>query len=230
MAAIYLEISAELGGAWAAGALIGAERGYHGRAAGLRTHALVGLAAAAAVMVCLAPTFTPGLFPGGSPRLDPTRLAQGVMTGVGFLGAGVIFKEGVNVQGLTTAASVWATAAIGLLFGVGAFLPAGLATAGVLVTLLVLRWVEGCLPMQVYAWSVFRFRADDAPDKAGLEEFLASLGVSLRELSYARSHDGAILEFSGNLVGQRSQAFDDLATKLRGLAGLVEFELSRISK
>ncbi len=73
------------------------ERSHHGRAAGFRTHALVALASAAAVMVSLAPSFTANVFPGGAPRLDPTRLAQGVMTGVGFLGAGVIFKEGVNV-------------------------------------------------------------------------------------------------------------------------------------
>src|ERR1700694_1490242 len=146
MAAIYGQILVELGAAWFAGALIGCERSFHGRAAGFRTHALVALAAASAMMVCLAPTFTPGVFPGGAERLDPTRLAQGVLTGIGFLGAGVIFKEGVNVQGLTTAASVWATAAIGLLFGVGAYVPGSLATAGVLTTLLVLRWVENLLP------------------------------------------------------------------------------------
>jgi putative Mg2+ transporter-C (MgtC) family protein len=230
VAAIYLQVSTELGAAWTAGALIGSERTYHGRAAGFRTHALVGLAAAAAVMVSLAPTFTAGVYPGDAPRLDPTRLAQGVMTGIGFLGAGVIFKEGVNVQGLTTAASVWATAAIGLLFGVGAFVPGAIATAGVLATLVMLRWVEAYLPAQVYAWSVFKFRAADAPDKAGLQAQLASRGVSLSELSYARSHDGAILEFSGNLVAKEDHVFDDLALHLRGLAGLVEFELARISK
>ncbi|HEV2531642.1 MgtC/SapB family protein [Phenylobacterium sp.] len=230
MTSIYLQVAAGLGAAWTAGAVIGAERSFHGRAAGFRTHALVGLAAAAAVMVSLAPTFAPGVFPGGAARLDPTRLAQGVMTGIGFLGAGVIFKEGVNVQGLTTAASVWATAAIGLLCGVGAYVPAGFATLGVVATLLMLRWVEDRLPAQVYAWSVFRFRTPEAPDKAGLQAMLAARGVSMRELSYARSHDGAILEFSGNLMARRDRAFDDLAEHLRALPALAEFELSRISK
>jgi putative Mg2+ transporter-C (MgtC) family protein len=230
MISIYVEISAELGAAWVAGSLIGSERSYHGRAAGFRTHALVALASAAAVMVSLAPSFTPDVFPGGTPRLDPTRLAQGVMTGVGFLGAGVIFKEGVNVQGLTTAASVWATAAIGLLFGVGAFVPGGLATAGVLATLLMLRWVERYIPSHVYAWSVFRFRAADAPGKDGLLSMMTARGVSFAELSYARSHDGAILEFSGNLTANEDRSFDDLAAHLRAVPGLVEFELSRISK
>jgi putative Mg2+ transporter-C (MgtC) family protein len=230
MAAIYLEITQELGAAWGAGALIGAERSFHGRSAGFRTHALVGLAAAGSVMVSLAPTFSPHLFPGDTLRLDPTRLAQGVMTGVGFLGAGVIFKEGINVQGLTTAASVWATAAIGLLFGVGAFAPGAMTTAAVLITLLLLRWFESALPSRIYAWSVFRFRAADAPDRAGLQTLVACEGVSLQELSYARSHDGAILEFSGSLVARREAAFDGLAARLRELPGLAEFELSRISK
>jgi putative Mg2+ transporter-C (MgtC) family protein len=230
MAPIYMQISAELGAAWLAGALIGWERSYHGRAAGFRTHALVGLAAAAAMMVSLAPTFTPTLFPGANPGLDPTRLAQGVLTGIGFLGAGVIFKEGVNVQGLTTAASVWATAAIGLLFGVGGYFPGTLATVGVLATLVVLRWVERYLPAQVYAWSAFRFRAVDAPAAEALQALLATRGVAFRELSYARSHDGAILEFSGNLTALRDRDFDELEGHLRDFPGLVEFELSRISK
>jgi putative Mg2+ transporter-C (MgtC) family protein len=230
MSAIYVQISVELSAAWIAGALIGFDRSYHGRAAGFRTHALVALASAAAVMVALAPTLAAGVSPGGAVALDPTRLAQGVMTGIGFLGAGVIFKEGVNVQGLTTAASVWATAAIGLLFGVGAFFPASLATVGVLATLLLLRWVENILPSRVYAWSVFRFRAGEAPNKANLVSLLAAQGVSVQELSYARSQQGAIMEFSGNLMAKHERAFDELADFLRALSGLVEFELARISK
>jgi putative Mg2+ transporter-C (MgtC) family protein len=230
MTSIYAQIAAQLGAAWLAGGLIGFERSFHGRAAGFRTHALVAIASAAAVMVCLAPTFAPAAYPGGTPRLDPTRLAQGVMTGIGFLGAGVIFKEGVNVQGLTTAASVWATAAIGLLLGLGEYPAGGLATAAVLTTLLVLRWVERFLPTQAYAWCVFRFRAAEAPDRASLVSLLGVHGVSLRELSYARSHDGAFLEFSGNVVAKGDQALDDLAVSLRDLDSLAEFELSRISK
>ncbi len=61
-------------------------------------------------------------------RTDPTRMAQGIMTGIGFLGAGVIFKEGLSVRGLTTAASIWITAAIGILIGVGFYEPAAIAT------------------------------------------------------------------------------------------------------
>lgn len=231
MTSIYAQIGAELTAAWAAGGVIGFERSFHGRAAGIRTHAVVAIAAAATVMVSLAPAFAPGgSFPGGTAMLEPTRLAQGVMTGIGFLGAGVIFKEGVSVQGLTTAASIWATAAIGLLFGLGEYGAGAIATVAILVTLVALRWLEERLPAQVYAWCVFRFRALDAPHRAGLVSLLANHGVSLREISFARSRDGAILEFSGNAMAKRNQAFDDLGATLRTLEGLVEFELSRIGK
>ena len=230
MTSTHADIAMCLVAAWIAGGLIGLERSYHGRAAGFRTHALVAIAAASTMLISFAPTFAPGVFPGDTPRLDPTRLAQGVMTGIGFLGAGVIFKEGVSVQGLTTAASVWATAAVGLLFGVGEYVSGAMATAAILVTLLVLRWVEGYLPARVYAWCVFRFRAAEAPDKDGLATLLAAHGIRVRDLSYARSHEGAILEFSGNISARRKEAIDDLATSLRDLESLAEFELSRISK
>ena len=98
-----------------AGGLIGLERSFHGRPAGFRTHALVCLASALLMTVTAfqsvwIPEADLELF-----RTDPTRMAQGIMTGIGFLGAGVIFKEGLNVRGLTTAASIWITAAIGIL-------------------------------------------------------------------------------------------------------------------
>ncbi len=98
--------------AWGAGAAVGFERSFNGRAAGFRTHSLVALAAASAMLISYLPGISSG-YP-STARLDPTRLAQGVMTGLGFLGAGVIFKEGVSVQGLTTAAALWATAALGM--------------------------------------------------------------------------------------------------------------------
>jgi putative Mg2+ transporter-C (MgtC) family protein len=230
MSALYVQIAMCLGAAWLAGGVIGAERSFRVRAAGFRTHAVVAIASASVMLVALGPSFMPGAYPGGAPRLDPTRLAQGVMTGIGFLGAGVIFKEGVNVQGLTTAASVWATAAIGLLFGLGEYAAGAMATAAVLLTLLALRWVENIFPARVYAWSRFRFRAAEAPDQASLIDLLRRHDVSLRELSFGRSHDGAILEFSGNVMAANDRALDALAASLRELASLAEFELSRISK
>ena len=226
---LYAHIAANLAAAWLAGGLIGVERSYHGRAAGFRTHCLVAIASAAAVLVAYVPVLNP-LFPGSPLLEDPGRMAQGVMTGVGFLGAGVIYKEGVNVQGLTTAASVWATAAIGLLCGLGAWAPGAAATVAVLTTLLVLRWAELKMPSNVYVWSVFRFRSETAPTGAGLKALLAESGASMSEPSYARRQDGAILEYSGTLMFRGPKDLHDLAERLRTLAGLAEYELQRISK
>ena len=103
----HLEIAIHLGAAWLAGSVIGAERSFHGRPAGFRTHALVCLASALLMLITV---YQEDWFPmpvTDVVRVDPQRMAQGIMTGIGFLGAGVIFKEGLSVRGLTTAASIW---------------------------------------------------------------------------------------------------------------------------
>ncbi len=217
MSPLIVQIVQGLAGALLAGALIGAERTFHGRA-GFRTHALVALAAAAAVMA------------GTGDASAMSRLGQGVITGVGFVGAGVIFKEGVSVQGLTTAASVLATAAIGILFGMGRVEGAAAATAAVLVVLILMRWIEDAMPTRVYAWSVFRFAAEAAPDKAGLDALLARHGVTLREVSYCRTDGGTVMEFRGVVAVSTDRGLDDLAAALQRSDGLKEFDLSRISK
>jgi len=112
------------------GGLMGLERQFHRRMAGTRTHALVAGGAAAFVM-------TAPLIPG-----DPSaqgRIISYVVSGVGFLGAGVIFKEGAQVQGLNTAASIWCAAAVGTLAGIGFPLYAAVTAAGVLIVNAALR-------------------------------------------------------------------------------------------
>jgi putative Mg2+ transporter-C (MgtC) family protein len=225
-----LQIAVNLGAAWLAGGLIGIERSYHGRAAGFRTHCIVAISACAAVMVSYIPQLQPALFHGSASVDNAGRIGQGIMTGIGFLGAGVIFRAGVNIQGLTTAATVWATAGIGLLFGVGAYVPAVLATAAVLTTLIVLRWVELWLPAKIYVWSTFRFEADKAPTGERLRAFLKEEGASLGEMSYARTQGGALLEYSGTIVTTKAVTLHVIAERLRAHDGLVEYELERISK
>ncbi len=230
VAPLALDIARNLLGGWLAGLLIGVERSYNGRAAGFRTHALVGLASAATATLAMQPMLLmAGGGPGGHP-LDPTRLGQGVMTGIGFLGAGVIFKEGVSVQGLTTAASVWTTAAAGLLFGVGMIWAGAGVTALAVVTLLVFRWLEGVIPWKVYALGVFRFQADRAPTETALAELLDQHAVSVRNTSYKLLQGGEIFEYSTFLETRRQDAFNRLGGRLRAIPGLVEYEVSRISK
>src|SRR5947207_3968062 len=89
-------------------------------------------------------------------RADRTRMAQGIMTGIGFLGAGVIFKEGLTVRGLTTAASIWVTAAIGILVGIGFWYAAILGAVAVLLVLALFRLIERRLPSEFYAHHMLR--------------------------------------------------------------------------
>src|SRR5476651_2386625 len=99
-------------GALALGLLVGYERSYNGRAAGMRTYGLVCMASTALTAF----VGQSALWYGGSAGhvlADPTRVVQGVVTGVGFLGAGVIMKDGLSISGLTTAASIWAASTIG---------------------------------------------------------------------------------------------------------------------
>src|SRR6266542_396049 len=125
----YGEMALHLMIALAAGGIIGLERSYHGRPAGFRTHALV--CVASSVLMILTVYHVKWFEAAFLERvtIDPTRMAQGIMTGIGFLGAGVIMKEGLTVRGLTTAASIWITAGIGILVGIGFYLPAALTTA-----------------------------------------------------------------------------------------------------
>ena len=96
-----------------AGLLIGLEGGWHQKSAGLRTNTLVVVGSALYVMLSIKLTQTEG---------DVTRIIAQVVTGIGFLGAGIIFKEGINVRGLTTAATVWCSSAIGCMAAAGYFL------------------------------------------------------------------------------------------------------------
>jgi len=108
---LQLEISLELVFAAFLSMIIGIDRERRDRAAGLRTHMLVGLGA------CLFTTLSSHAFPNG----DPTRVASNIVTGIGFLGAGTIIQRKSGVHNLTTAASIWATAAVGMAVGLGAW-------------------------------------------------------------------------------------------------------------
>jgi putative Mg2+ transporter-C (MgtC) family protein len=120
---VFLDITIRLLASLFIGGLIGLERSYHGRPAGFRTHSLVCLSTSLLMLVTVYETRWFTTLAPGRVSLDPTRMAQGIMTGIGFLGAGTIIKDGLSVRGLTTAASIWITAAIGILIGIGFYFP-----------------------------------------------------------------------------------------------------------
>jgi putative Mg2+ transporter-C (MgtC) family protein len=118
--------------------LIGIERQVHRRTAGLRTHILVSLGSC---LIMLTSMYVFDIYKDIVP-LDPARIAAGVVTGIGFLGAGTIIRERQEVRGLTTAASLWVVAGIGLAVGIGFYNAAIYATALTLIVLFLLRYIE----------------------------------------------------------------------------------------
>jgi len=117
-----------------AGTLIGLERQIHNKSAGMRTNALVSMGAAMFVMISLKITGTEGG--------DATRIIGQIVTGIGFLGAGVILHQGINIQGLTTAATIWCSAAVGCLAASGFFMEAAVSTIAVILVNILLRWID----------------------------------------------------------------------------------------
>lgn len=125
----------------ALGSLIGLERELRKRPAGLRTHMLVSLGAAAFLLVGYEILFSTAA---GDPsaRIDPTRIVEGVITGIGFLGAGSIIQSRGSIQGITTGAAIWIAGAIGVACATGNFILAGLVTGIALVIVVVLGFFE----------------------------------------------------------------------------------------
>jgi putative Mg2+ transporter-C (MgtC) family protein len=222
----YLTITAHLLTAMLAGGVIGMERSFHGRPAGFRTHALVCLASSLLMTVT---AFQGSWIPPASAdlfRTDPTRMAQGIMTGIGFLGAGVIFKEGLNVRGLTTAASIWITAAIGILFGIGFYYPAILATALALITLSLFRWIEAKIPSHYYANNTIAFYRDRVPSKEAIRELLTQYGFRIEGVSYEISQDGLLFEYKMTIRTNDPDNLMRLAEHLNAADEVKRFQIS----
>ena len=132
---LFTDIVLRMGIATLIGALIGLEREIHGISAGLRTNALVCLGAALFTIVSIQ-------FAILDPRVDIARVAAGVVTGIGFLGAGAIFFDKKAVHGFTTAANIWVVAALGMMIGIGEILVSLIGAGFILVVLVVGKLLE----------------------------------------------------------------------------------------
>ena len=143
--ALQIDLSVRLLVAALLGGVIGVEREIHEHPAGTRTHLLVAVGCALFTELSIY-GFQSG--PQGAPAVDPSRVAAQIVTGIGFLGAGAILKYGTSIRGLTTAASLWATAAIGIAAGTGQWILAIVGTAIVLVSLWPLSRVTHALRMR----------------------------------------------------------------------------------
>ncbi len=197
-----LEIAVlNLGVALLLGAAIGFERQWRQRLAGLRTSALVALGAASFTVFAAA-------FPD---EVSPTRVAAQVVSGIGFLGAGIIFREGFNVRGLTTAATLWAVAAIGLLAGSGQYILAVAATGMVIFVNLVLRPLSQFLKRRAlpqldnaesYAVEIVCRASEEARLRTLLMQGLAAGGLHLSGLESETIEQSDRVRIVASLSGQ----------------------------
>ena len=222
----YLDMGLRLVAALAAGGIIGLERSYRGRAAGFRTHALVCVASCLLMLVTVFESYWITSIAASRVVIDPTRMAQGIMTGIGFLGAGVIVKEGLTVRGLTTAASIWITAAIGILTGIGFYVAAGLGTVLTLGTLSVFRWIEGRMPSEFYANFLVRFPRSGVMAEEELRRLIAEHGFSVANMSYRIAGQGREFEYQMVLRTLHAANTQKFSARLAAEPTVTEFRIA----
>jgi len=203
-----------------AGGLIGLEREKHGRPAGLRTHLLVAIGACTMMIVSEAFFFKYNhLGAESAVRLDPSRTAAQIVTGIGFLGAGVIIKEGINVRGLTTAASLWAVAGLGMAFGMGLAIPGAMATVLVLVSLLGLKKLDPYLRKDRYlTLHVLAERSDDFMDR--LEGLFSERRLKVSDLNASLDLQQGEMSVDVVLTGHRRRIGRELSGEIAKLPGV----------
>jgi putative Mg2+ transporter-C (MgtC) family protein len=210
--------------ALAAGSLIGIERSFRSRPAGFRTHALVCMAAAmlmvAAVhqMEWMGPNATEAVI-----RIDPTRMAHGILTGVGFLCGGVIFREGFSVHGMTTAASLWVTSALGVLYGVGFYELAVPATVLTMAVVAGFRIIDDRLPQRQIGDLRVLYRREEALTEQGLRDFLGR--VQIAHVGHRLTGEGRYVEHTATFRAFGRINTSRMVEKLSALPGVVEFDL-----
>jgi putative Mg2+ transporter-C (MgtC) family protein len=185
----------ELGLGLLLSAVIGLEREVRQKSAGLRTHSLVGVGAALFMLV--SKYGFSDVLRTGQVMVDPSRVAAQIVTGIGFLGAGLIFVRRDSVHGLTTAASVWVTAAIGAAAGAGLPLLAVAATVAYLIVALAFQYLSRRLPRSGTAISLLRVR------------YLDGHGSLRRVLQVATASGFAVDELAADSSGADSKGADD---------------------
>lgn len=180
-AALRLFIAAVLGG------IIGIEREYHGRSAGFRTQTLVAIGSALVMIVSL---HFGNIYGNKSAetafRIDPARMAYGIMAGIGFLGAGAIIRYNIGVRGLTTAASLWCTAAVGLACGFGMFEIAAIAAGLVVCVLFVLSRLDIAIPSKSYRSVTITAPIGEGDNISRIKNALESKKIKVTDISYDR--------------------------------------------
>jgi putative Mg2+ transporter-C (MgtC) family protein len=215
-------------GALLLGIFVGYERSYRGRAAGMRTYGLVCMASCALTVI----SGYPHLWFGGFSSilsLDPTRVIQGVVTGIGFLGAGVIMRDGLNISGLTTAASIWVVSAIGVMVGVGFY---GGAIGMSLLSAAFMMWgsrIEGLLPARHAVAVILHLQKGVSISEDDIISLMRVKGYDIARGSFAINSRSGQIEWRFVVVSQgksRGASLVQLGHELASTQGIENFNLA----
>ena len=217
MTIVDYEISLRLLAACVLGGLIGLERENWDRPAGFRTHILVCTGSALVMVVSMYG------FAGFPEPKDPARLAAQVVSGIGFLGAGTILHEGLTVKGLTTAASLWMVAAVGLAVGAGMYMTAMVASFIMVITLSLFGKVEKTFFR--LAKHQVRISLHDAPGHMRcVLEYLEQKGIKVRTLNFTHHGGEGILVIDLLLIMDKRQSLRELLRALCEQEGVIGVE------
>lgn len=201
-----------------AGFLLGLERQVHRQPAGLKTHILICLGSTLLMLVSIEL--------GG----DPGRVAAQVVSGIGFLGGGAIIRQGFNIKGLTTAATVWVSAAIGLALGLGYYLPAFLTLGLILVTLVLMeRFETTFFPAKNIKTLYLVFENKDF-DYPLLERELSLLKISVGNLDVSRTIESERIKLSLQIHAPPHVDFNTLTRSLQKAGKLIKLEITANEK
>jgi putative Mg2+ transporter-C (MgtC) family protein len=217
-------------GALVLGLLVGYERSYHGRAAGMRTYGLVCMAAAALTVVGgYAHFWYGGANNAVFTNADLSRVVQGILTGIGFLCAGVIMKEGFSISGLTTAASLWSSSVIGIMVGLGLY---AAAMALALLSAMCMVWVsklETWLPSRQAVAIRLQFLAGYVPVESALRDMANARGYDIAGGTIAISMEGGAYTWNFVAVARSRQnmaPISNLGTEMGQFAGVQSFQVA----
>jgi putative Mg2+ transporter-C (MgtC) family protein len=210
----------ELALAFALSSLIGYEREIRQKFAGLRTHALVGTGAA--LFLIVSKYGFGDVLAAGRVTLDPSRVAAQVVSGIGFIGGGVIFVRRDAVRGLTTAAIIWVTAAVGMACGAGLVLLAVVVTGLHLIVVLVYPIIERRLPRTRLTESSLRFGLADSAVLPGLLSATTGAGFTVMSITTRESGDGDAKRLDVALRVQGAASPTALAASLQSTSGVLD--------
>jgi len=216
-------------GALLLGLLVGYERSYHGRAAGMRTYGLVCLASAALTVVVGYPELWFGGHSHAPANPDVTRVIQGIVTGIGFLCSGVIIKEGFTISGLTTAASIWLASTIGVLVGIGFYAAAILLSV---LSAIVMMWIsklETWLPLHHAISIALTYRQGFDPSEHYVRQAMQDHGYEIANGTFTINASDNKQVWSFVAVSQQKHSdlsIPAISKKLAQFDGVESFHLS----